>query len=200
VVAAAAQLACGPPPVTPTPGAGDAGAADAPPFDAPVEPPAAEAGGEPEAAAEPASPAEEPFRAVLAALAGGSARAVRNFVPSGGRLLLRTDICHGPLGRVRCREHETDAERRTIGDEELAPWQGVLAEVAAADPGFSPAMQPVHCAEAAPPRWSCTTELRLGFTQCRGDYTATVDAVLLQDGAEWQLERLGLAQEILVCE
>lgn len=180
VVAAAAFPACGPPPVAPVP----------PPEDAGVV----------EAAAEAAVPAEEPFRAVLAALAGGSARAVRNFVPTGGRLLVSTDICSGPLGAVRCNEHEVDAERRRVTDELLAPWQGVVAQAAAADPAFAPETQPVRCAESAPPRWACSAVLSLGSDACRGNHTATVEAVLRRDGDDWWLERLGLSQEILVCQ
>jgi hypothetical protein len=188
-VVAAALLGCGPPPATPTAGPADGAAA----ADGAVAGPPADG-------AVPASPADEPFRAVLAAVAGGSARAVRNFVPAGGRLLLYTNICRGPLGRVRCGEHEVDAERRRIDDELLASWQGVLVEAAAADPGFVPETQAVRCTESASSRWSCTTVLALGFTQCRGNYTATVDAVLVRDGDDWWLTRLGLVQEILVCD
>ncbi|MBN1770099.1 MAG: hypothetical protein JXB32_02465 [Deltaproteobacteria bacterium] len=179
-VVAAAVSACGPPPVVPAPAPEDATAVET-------------------TAVEPTAAADEPFRAVLAALVGGSARAVRNFVPTGGRLLVRTDICSGPLGRVRCNEHEVDAERRMVTDELLAPWQGVVAQAAAADPAFAPETQPVRCAESAPPRWTCSTVLSLGFDACRGDHTATLEALLLRDGDDWWLEQLGLSQEILVC-
>ncbi|NMC72700.1 MAG: hypothetical protein GYA57_21965, partial [Myxococcales bacterium] len=154
-----------------------------------------------EAAPAPAAAAaDEPFRSVLAALAGGSARAVRNFVPAGGRLVVATSICRGPLGRVRCDEHEVDAERRRVTDELLGPWQGVAAQAAAADPAFASGTRPVRCVESAPPRWSCSVDLSLGFDACRGDQTATVEALLLRDGETWWLERLGLSQEILVCD
>lgn len=185
MVAAAALLACGPPQATRTPEPADA-ASDEP--------------SGPDLAAESGSAADESFRGVLAALAGGSARAVRNLVPAGGRLLLRSNICSGPLGRVRCNEREIDAERRRVDDELLGPWQAVAAEAAAADPAFASGAQSVACDGTAAPRWSCRAELELGFDPCRGDHTAIVEAVLVQDGEQWLLEQLGLSQEILVCQ
>jgi len=182
-VVAAALSTCGPPPVAPVPAAEDGGGGEA----------ASES-------AAPEVPAAEAFRSVLAALAGGSARAARNFVPAGGRLVVATAICRGPLGRVRCDEREVDAERRRVTDELLGPWQEVAAQAAAADPAFASGTAPVRCAESAPPRWSCSIDLSLGSDACRGDRKATVEAILLRDGEVWWLERLGLSQEILVCE
>jgi len=183
VVAAAALFGCGPHPVAPAAEPGDAGVVETP-----------------SVSADPAAPAEVAFRSVLAALAGGSARAVRAFVPVGGRLVVASAICRGPLGRVRCDEHEVEAERRRVTDELLRPWQDAAARAAVADPAFGAGGSRVRCAVTAPSLWSCSAELSLGFDACRGDQTATVEAVLRGEGEAWWLERLGLSQEILVCE
>jgi hypothetical protein len=181
VAAAAAWSACGPPPAAvEAPGSADGSAAGDP------------------ASVEADHSADDPFRAVLAALAGGSARAVREFVPAGGRLVVLTDICQGPIDRMRCGEHEVDAERRMISDELLAPWQDAAAMAVAAAPGGSLDAQAVSCTESRA-TWTCSTVLALGFDACRGDQTATIEAVLVRDGEQWWLERLSVAREILIC-
>jgi len=204
-VAVAVLWSCGPPPRAPVAEEGEAGleAGAGPTTDALPEPAAdGENPGDAPAATVPAGPGEAPFRDVLAALASGSARAVRGFVPGGGLLRLRSRICRQPLyGVGTCRDEQVDAERQQIDDEALAAWQDGLARAGAAGAPFSTSSVPVRCAGGgAAGRVECSTVLPLGVGACRGEQSATVGAVLQDAGESWALIELSYEEQTLVCE
>jgi hypothetical protein len=153
---------------------------------------------EPDPAADP-GPGAAAFRQVLAALASGSARAVRTLVPPGGKLVLLTHICRKPLyGVGNCRDERADVDRQQILDEPLARWQELLSRAAAADPPFVPDAAPVACSDADG-GFSCRVEVPFGRDECRGDLRAVVTAVLRGAPGEWSLAELGYEEEILIC-
>ncbi|MBI5489659.1 MAG: hypothetical protein HY905_20160 [Deltaproteobacteria bacterium] len=201
-----ALAACGPPPATPVTASGgasgDAGGAEAAvPADVSVEEAAAEASAEAAPEESGPSPAEAAFRQAMEALLSGSARAVRELVPTGGLLVLTSNVCRKPLyGVGTCHEERVEAERRRIADEVLAPLQDLLARAAQADAGFRVDALDADCTEGEGGRWTCRAELPLGSDACRGDRRAPVRAVVLDGGDSWILVELGYEEEILLCE
>jgi hypothetical protein len=205
---AAPLAACGPPPASPAapPALVDAGPADGPAAAEP-EVPAAGPDAAPErvedgddCAPEVEDPAAAAFRSVLGALAGGSARAVRSFVPPDASLVLVEHVCTMRVGAGRCEDRRVDAERRRIGDEVLARWQDAFGLAAEADRDFDAAALAVRCAPPAEGRVECSAEVPLGVDPCRGEPRAVVRAVLEPAEPAWRLVELGYAEEILVCD